>query len=246
MEALGLAATCYNDWHKYLDDEKYSNLPTSYTSSSPLEILARITGDKRLDGIFDSFGGDNLSTLFQEHEGLLLEHWNAWKIDSPVKQFEQSQQAAVALLISTAPSVGGHGYDFFLVHLLTTSHAVRILIPSLPAKFHIPLLRQWWLVTCAIYIAQMRPVVKLDHIRSYDLKGRDWQYVEGKAIKGEFSMDAHYVKAIRSIREAGEVWGDKDDFYLKAACRFADECDGWGGFTAEDEAAMEVEKREKE
>lgn len=242
MEGLGLVATCYSDLHKYLDEDKYSKVPSSYSSSNPFEVLAKVNGDSRLNGDFDSVGGDNLSKVFDKYESILLEHWNAWKIVEPEKQFEQSQQVAITLLISTAGSVGGHGYDFFLVHLLTTSHAVRIMIPFLPTQFHIPLLRQWWLITVAIYIAQTRPAIKSDYIRDYNLKGRDWDWVSTKAVQGKWALDAHYVKGIRAIKEAGKVWGDKDEFYLKAAVKFADEFDGWGGFTADDPEAMEVHR----
>ena len=242
MEGLGLVATCYSDLHKYLDDPKYSKMPCSYSTSNPFEILARVNADSRLNGDFDSVGGDNLSKIFDKYESVLLEHWNAWKIVEPEKQFEQSQQLATALLISTAGSVGGHGYDFFLVHLLTTSHAVRIMIPFLPAKWHIPLVRQWWLITVAIYIAQTRPTIKLDYIRDYDLNGRDWDWVNKVALEGKWALDAHYVKGIRAIKEAGNVWGDEDWFYLKAAVKFAEEFNGWGGFREGDQEAMEVHK----
>jgi hypothetical protein len=245
MEALGLASTCYSDLHKYLDEDKYSKMPSSYSTSNPFHVLARISADKRLDGAFDSLGGNNLSKVFDEYESILLEHWNAWKITEPEKQFEQSQQLATGLLISTAESLGGHGYDFFLVHLLTTSHAVRIMIPFLPAKFHLPLVKQWWLITVAIYIAQTRPVVKFDDIKNYDLKGRDWDWVNGKALEGKHALDVHYVKAVRAIKEAGNTWGDKDESYLKAAVKFAGEFNGWGGFTEEDEQAMEVQKEKR-
>jgi hypothetical protein len=243
MEALGLVATCYSDLHKYLDEDKYSKMPSSYSTSDPFHVLARINADKRLDGAFESVGGKNLSKVFDEYESILLEHWNAWKIIEPEKQFEQSQQLATALLISTAESLGGHGYDFYLVHLLTSSHAVRIMIPFLPARFHLPLVKQWWLITVAIYIAQTRPVVKFDDIRNYDLKGRDWDWVNNKALKGKWALDAHFVKAVRAIKEAGNTWGDEDESYLKAAVKFAAEFDGWGGFAAEDEEAIEVQKQ---
>jgi hypothetical protein len=245
MEALGLVASCYSDLHKYLDENKYSKMPSSYSTSNPFEVLARINADKRLDGAFDSIGENNLSKVFNEYESILLEYWNAWKILEPEKQFEQSQQLAMALLISTAESLGGHGYDFYLVHLLTTSHAVRVMIPFLPAKFHLPLVKQWWLITVAIYIAQTRPVVKFDDIRNYDLKGRDWDWVNDQALEGKWALDAHYVKAIRTIKVAGNTWGDKDESYLKAAVKFASEFDGWSGFSAEDEEAMEMQKDKK-
>lgn len=227
MEALGLATTSYNFLHKYLDDPQYSNPSTSNTSS-PLEILQRVHSDKRLDNLFDHRGASNIEPLFEDHEALVLEHWNAWQLSNPKKQFEDSQHAAAALLVATHKP--GSGYDFFVVHLLTTSHAVRILLPLIPAKFHVALVRQWWLLTLAVYIAQTRPEIKLDTITGYDTKGRDWKWVEKQAVESKWALDAHYVKGLRAMKEAAQTWGDKEEYYIKAAVRFGEEFSGWGGF----------------
>jgi hypothetical protein len=120
----------------------------------------------------------------------VLEHWNAWKIDEPNKQFQDSQEAAVALLVRTVQP-GTHGYDFFMVHLLTSSHAVRTLIPLIPKRFHISLVRQWWLLTIAVYIAQLRPKID-DDIEEKPMK--QWNYVDDKAVNGPWATDAHFVK----------------------------------------------------
>ncbi len=263
MEALGLAATNYNYMHKYLDDPKYSKQPTQYQTSNPLEILARVNGDKRLDGLFSEPGGSNLDEVFGRHEAILLEHWNAWKITEPKKQFEQTQQAAVALLISAAHSSPlpretssekpDQKYDFFLLHLLTTTHSIRILLPFLPPQHHLPLLRQWFLLTTALYIAQLRPLISIkDNILDYDVQGRDWDWVVVQSLKGKHALDAHYVKGVRAMKVAAETWGDSDEgkgigdrFYLKAAARFAGEFGGWGGFSVEEEEEMRREEAEE-
>lgn len=138
MEALGLAATCYSpQLASYLETTNdTTGNPLAYSTSQPLEILARLSADERLSHIFDHPGGDNLSNIFSTPhlESILLEHWSAWKITDATAQFSQSQQLAVALLISTSPTLpGGHGYDFFLVHLLTTvspSRSITLLTPN--------------------------------------------------------------------------------------------------------------------
>jgi len=241
MEALGLGATCYDPTLAALLESSLPHTstanPLTYSTSNIFEVLARCNGDLRLDGTFKHYGGDNLSRLLSDPvlTAILLEHWSAWKITDPKAQFEQSQRLATALLIASAPSVGGHGYDFFLVHLLTTSHAVRILIPFLPPKYHVTLVREWWLITLAIYIAQLRPVVKLEYVRDVDLHGRDWKWVDSQALDGKHNLDAHFVKALRAMKEAAAVWGDDDQYFLKAAVKFAGEFTGWGGFGAADE-----------
>jgi len=191
-------STCfYNFLHKYLDDPSYTK-PSTFSSSSPLDILHRVGQDKRLDGLFDHQGLDNLDKLFAEHEDIVMEYWNAWGLPNPKEQFEESQKTAVALLVATHHP-RNENFDFFLVHLLTSSHAVRILLPIIPTQFHVTLVRQWWLFTVAVYIAQLRPEIKMEKINEYDLKGRDWKFVVDKALNSKHSMDAHYVKGISCI-----------------------------------------------
>jgi hypothetical protein len=189
MEALAMASADYNFLHKYLDDPSYTKAST-YSTTSPLEILHKIADDTRFDGLFDDKGDENITTLFKNHESLVLEHWNAWKMVDPNKQFEDSQEAAMTLLIRTVQP-GTHAYDFFMVHLLTTSHAVRILIPLIPKKFHVSLVRQWWLLTIAVYAAQLRPKID-DDIEVKPTK--QWNYVDTMAVSGPWATDSHYVK----------------------------------------------------
>lgn len=238
MEALAMASVAYSTLHKYIDQTSYTK-PSTYSTSSPLEILHKIADDKRFDGIFSGKGDHNIDILFAEHEDLVLEHWNAWDITDPNQQFRDSQEAAIAILINTVQP-GTHSYDFFLVHLLTTSHAVRILIPLIPKKFHINLVRQWWLLTIAVYIAQLRPKIS-DDIEEKPPAGKGWKYVEDKAVNGPWATDAHFVKALRAIREAAFTWGDVHERYLAAAVKLADDFNGWTGFTIAEQSGNKVQ-----
>lgn len=191
MEALALSAVQYNYLHKYTDEKRYTK-PVDFTSGSPLVILDKLASDKRFDGLFQSPGFHNIDVLFEKHEDLVLEYWNAWAIKDPVEQFQKSQEAAVALFVATvAPDT--HAYNFFAVHILTTSHAVRILLPFIPEKFHIALVREWWLLALAVYVALLRPRINPDNVES-DLKGRTWAYVENQALTSAHATDSHYVK----------------------------------------------------
>lgn len=195
MEALGLAATQHNFMHKYLNDPSYTR-KAPFSSTSPLKLLRKLAADARFDGLFREPGFANIEPLFRDHEPLLLEYWNGWDLASatvPVEaQFRESQEAAVALLVATV-APGTHAYNFFVVHVLTTSHAVRILLPLVPAGFRVGLVRQWWLLALAVYVAQLRPRIDPDHVPA-DLKGRGWKHVEYEALHSQWAMDAHYVK----------------------------------------------------
>ncbi|KAI1113118.1 cell cycle checkpoint protein RAD17 [Nemania sp. NC0429] len=225
MEALALTSTQYNFFHKYIDDSSYTK-PSSLKSASPLELLTKMSNDKRLAELFDEPGFDNLGPLFAGHEDLVMEYWNAWSLDDPKKRFQESQEAAVSLLVATVPP-GTHSYNFFIVHLLTTSHAVRILLPVIPEKFHIDLVRQWWLLTVAVYAIFKCPKIDPDYIKPGDVAMKQWNYVEDKALNGPYSTDAHFVKAVRAMREAARTWGDVHEHYLAAAVRLVDDFAGW-------------------
>ncbi|KAI2624350.1 hypothetical protein GGR54DRAFT_596079 [Hypoxylon sp. NC1633] len=225
MEALGMAATQYNFLHKYIDDASYSRR-SPIESSSPMDLLLKLASDKRLDGLFKGSGPENIEPLFQKHEDIAMEYWNAWTLEDPVKDFELSQEAAVAVVIATVPP-GTHSYNFFLCHILTTSHAVRILIPFIPPEFRISLARQWWLLAIAVYIAELRPKIDPDYIQPGNGAKKQWNYVEDKALNGPYATDAHFVKVVRAIKEAARTWGDVHERYLDAAVRFADDFEGW-------------------
>ncbi|KAI1360598.1 cell cycle checkpoint protein RAD17 [Xylaria arbuscula] len=224
MEGLGMASTEYNFFHKYLDDPSYTK-PSPLKTSNPLELLTRMANDKRVPDLFQDPGYDNIDPLFQKHEDLVMEYWNAWTLDDPTNQFQESQEAAVSLLVATVLP-GTHSYNFFVVHLLTTSHAVRILLPMIPAKYHISLVRQWWLLTVAVYLIFKCPKIDPDNIKPTDVAGKQWNYVEDKALNSAYSTDAHFVKAIRAIKEAARTWGDVHEHYLAAAVRFVDDFEG--------------------
>lgn len=228
MEALGMFASEYCYFHKYSDEPSYTT-PSPDPSTSITELLERIANDKRLDGLLKNKGAHNMHILFTEHENILLEYWNAWILTNPLKQFEESQEAAVALLTG-ALSKEPPEYDFFLCHLLTTSHAVRILLPSVPAKFHMSVVRQWWLLALAVYIGQLRPVLTKLAKPQLEVGGKGWKYVEHVALTGPHRTDSHFVKAVRAMREAANTWGDADHQYLSAAAGFVDSFSEWSGF----------------
>ncbi|KAF3023865.1 hypothetical protein E8E15_005622 [Penicillium rubens] len=229
MEALALAATCHNDIYKSLGGPKHSENKESYESKSLFAILDLVRKDEDLDGLFPTPGSDNLDTLFVSRNAALLNHWKAWKIENPIEQFRESQELAAALLVGTAPDDSPGHYDWFFALNLATSHAVRVVLPFIPPQFQISLLRQWWLICVGIYVAQLRPEIRIDQIRDYDLNGKDWEWVAENAVNGEFSSNVQFVRTTRALKELASTWGDSDSFFLKAAVRFVTEFKHWRG-----------------
>ena len=192
IEALGLTACFYDDLHKYVDDPSYTK-PATFKTKSTLDILTKVAADQRLDDHSKSPGEDSIATVLDKKEDILLNYWNAWDISSePREQFEESQRTATALVAATHDQ--SRHYDFFLLHLLTTSHAVRILLPVIPQQFQLSLVRQWWLFTLMTYIGQLRPTINLRRVEDFELNGRDWKHANNLALTSKHAQDAHYVK----------------------------------------------------
>jgi hypothetical protein len=228
MEALTLVATSYNDnnINKYSDDPSYFQTEPSYKTSSILEILDKVRADKTFTN--DSFtipGEHNLETIFRNHEAALLDHCNAWTIlTDPLTHFRESQAAAAALFVGAAQSENKH--DLNLLRPLAMSHAILVILPSVPDKFHIGLVRQWWLTSLAIYIAQLRPEIDENSITAYDIQGKDWSWVAKQALRGPHATNARFVEGLHELKEIGETWTDSENYYLKAAVKFVDEFKG--------------------
>ncbi|EEP76557.1 predicted protein [Uncinocarpus reesii 1704] len=200
MEALSMAASCYGDIHQYSDDPSYRHFTSTYKTASVFEGIDRLQNDKAFDDLFEGTSVANFDTLFKSCETPLLNHWAAWDITNATEQFEDIQQLATALLVNSARP---HKSSF--VYLLTTTHALRVIFPLTPAQFHIPLLKQWWLLALAVYVSELRPqfnASSINEIKTYDLKGRTWDWVSQNALQGKMSVAANYVQPLRAMREA--------------------------------------------
>ena len=225
MEALGLLTCCYDDSHKYVEDPSYTR-PAPNPTTSLQELLSRMYNDKRFEqSSFTKNEEDPILAAVHADEQLTLEYWNSWELSDPTAQLEDCQRAAVALFVGTYETT--KMYDFFFVHLLTSSHALRILLPSVPGRFQVSLLRQWWLFTLTTYLQQGRPFISWESITNFDPRGKTFQTAERLAVAGKHATDAHYVKGVRAMKVAAETWGDGDEFFLKSAVKFAEGFEKW-------------------
>lgn len=242
IEALSLIATCYDPQLASLLTAPSPS--TSSPSSDLFDILSGVYNDKTLPS-FTHPGDKNIRSILSspQHLNAIISHLNAWTIADHTAQILQVQRAASLILISTSPQLGGHGYDFVLVHVLTTAHALAAILAHLPAEHHATVLREWLLMTILTYTAQKRPKLDPASIRDFELRGRGWEFVRGQALEGKHASDAHFVKACHAmmIRSETTFGGeDEDDWFLRCAVRFASEFEVWGGFDPEQEGSEEA------
>lgn len=244
-DALAYCAVHYQpETPGYLDarSSSSSSSPTAAAAaaaaSSPLEVLENVRRDARLDGFpSPGPGREHFGAVFAQHEDVILHHWRSWPPPGApltTEHFRQAFDASVALVVGSSSSPDGDAYDFILLHVLTSCHALRVLLPEFPEEYQAVLFNQWWLFTLMVYITQLRPAIDDALISDYALEGRDWSYPIKRATESSAGFDAHYVKTIRAIQVAGDVGalfgGQSPEWYLKAAVRFAEGFRHYKGF----------------
>ncbi|GAB7342524.1 hypothetical protein MBLNU457_g0711t1 [Dothideomycetes sp. NU457] len=216
IESLGLAASGWGEMARVGEEED----EVVEGEVGELEVvLERIRADHGLE----RYKGRSVEELLQDAEAkkLVVEYWKSWSIGDLRKAFEDGQRAATERLFA------GEGFDVSSAQVLSASHAVRVLLPIIPADWHTRLLRQWWLLFLSTYVNLGSPNFDTKRITNFELDGRDWRSVTDRALRSKWSTDAQFVTTCRALKVAADTRDDKDQFYLKAGVRFAEDFDGW-------------------
>jgi len=192
MEALTQASCSYSNVHQYVDGASYP-LPFDATTK-PLEIIQRIRDDERFHHVIPHPGYD-YNKLLDECGPQVLQYFNTLILDDSnlAGIYEALVDTAVFIHI-TCQKRGNPKFDFFLVHLVTTAHALRIVLPLLSLAHAKSLIRSHWVLVVLTYFTQMRPLVKEELIWNYDVLGRSWDDVASAALTGNHNHDSHFVK----------------------------------------------------
>jgi hypothetical protein len=222
-EALAMTAVCYNYLHEVVDKLE----PPKSPSKSAIEIFKDIRSDTQLP-VYDTPDAD-IETMIKDYGDGILSHYNQWKMnkENVEKTIEELFDLTVYIYGSTHKS-NDIEFDFFLLHLLTSMHAIRMIYPHInnPQIFE-HILLQFFYFAIVIYISQLRPEINGDLIYDYkiDEKKNNWDYVIDRALNTKLIDDAHAVKVIRALRDAEKAFGNKNHFYLKTAVKTVDNLD---------------------
>jgi hypothetical protein len=225
-EGLSLLCTDFSDFHQLVDHPQPE--AASYRTSSLGEILDRVRHDPRFDGVVEHPGITNMGIVMQNCGAAVIEHWNAWEVTDPLQQLEQFCDLSTVLSMTTSDAA--QEFDFYIIHLMTGAHALRVLWSRFPPDRQAPMLREFAIFAIAIFICQQRPAFGIEPIEAVETKGRDWNWVKKTGITHPGRFDVHFFKVVRAPIAFKDTYGEKDGFYLKAAIKFLDEYRGWTGF----------------
>ncbi|CAH0003400.1 unnamed protein product [Clonostachys byssicola] len=225
-EALSLGCTEYDQMHAYLDTPPPDT--STYKTRRIADVLENLRNDKRFANYTKNLGFANMFTLFGKFEPAVREHFTSLIVDNADEQLLDWLQTAAALA-TTAATIEG-GYDFYIAHILTVGHALRILMPYIPEEHKIPVMKQFGLFAILVYLMELTPSYDPASIRSYKAKSDGWKAIYQDALASQWFTDVHWSKVVRALNMVEEVRGSEDEFYKKAADKFIREFEGWTGF----------------
>ena len=210
-----------------------------------MDIFKAVRADPRLP-IFDKPGVANLEQTIQDCHDQILSYYNQWQMnrDDLAKTIEELFDVTVYIYGATHKP-DQIVFDFFLLHLLTSMHAIRILHSHIDNRDTFEhLLFQFFYFAIVIYVCQLRPEINEQLVDDYpiDTKEKNWPYVIDRSLNTKIVDDAHAVKVVRALRDAEQVYGYKNGMYLKTAVKTVDNLDlseFWVGGT-EDKRQLKV------
>ena len=170
-----------------------------------------------------------MEVAIRNSSDVIMYHYNQWNIDRKTleKAIEELFDFSIYVYGATHKS-DDIEFDFYLLHLVTSMHAIRIIYSYLNNKKIVQhILLQFIYFAIAVYICKLRPEINENFIDNYiiDTATKNWDYVIDRTLNTKLAEDVHLVKIIYSLREAEKVYGNKNGFYLKAAVKTVDNLD---------------------
>ncbi|KAJ3061723.1 hypothetical protein HK102_009012, partial [Quaeritorhiza haematococci] len=141
-----------------------------------LLILEEIRRDKRIDGIVRFEDENKIGTVLCEAAREVAEYSLRWNVEeNPTNiatRLQELYQAATLLYAATSVrpthTSDRPKLDFFLMHVLTSIHALRQILPHLPPHYARTLLTLHFSCMLAYYISRGRPSLHIETMMEYD------------------------------------------------------------------------------
>lgn len=201
---------------------------TSGTEEDILKIVNDIHNDSRLDGIKDRLDGrfDRVN-LFKFFAPEVKEYAGKLKI-TDIKTTIKDLLRSSAFVFSCSHKDGNPQYSFFLLHLLTASHALYEIVnhPHVGDLFtqdqYHRLLQSMWIMFVVTYITEHRPLISRERVDKVTIESREaaWKDAIDQCLNGEQRYDLHFPKAMRALLVCDQLFPEDGEFYAMAAVTF--------------------------
>ncbi|KAI9019194.1 hypothetical protein CLU79DRAFT_759030 [Phycomyces nitens] len=149
-------------------------------------------------------------------------------------RFRELYFASVYLMAGTGITETGIGLNFFLMHVLTSTHGLYHILPSLTPSESALLIHAQLTAILTHYVATQRPAINIELLLAYQSPNADvnssnpWLGVVDLAIKTE---ESHVIKTVRALALGQVLYGQEnvaeDDLWIKAAQLNVDQQGNW-------------------
>ncbi|KAJ1949205.1 hypothetical protein FBU59_001245, partial [Linderina macrospora] len=204
--ATGLANACV---HSLQFD---TNLPAEVVNKTvdnlPLmKVLDNIRHDKRIKDIPYETSFTEDTPLCDEIALEYLQQWKVYPTEESIElKFRELLRIIALIYGATTPRGYKIQYEFFIMHLLTSSYFVPMTLDLLTIDQKVRVLRTFTFVVLHIYLLRRCPqFYRTDEIAADDVSfatdteysdNKEWQAVFDKAVQND---DMHVAKAIRGL-----------------------------------------------
>ncbi|ORX92632.1 hypothetical protein K493DRAFT_316472 [Basidiobolus meristosporus CBS 931.73] len=211
-EGLAYAAMTYLSYGEIVDE---ASAP-SMGNLACQQILEMIRTDKRFDGPFEGQFQAKVKILVRSKADLLRSYVDAWITYAAGIDTERKTREVVKAATQIYASECHKGRsNIFLGHILTSSYAVKSLLPHLSSVDRTRLLRLYWLAVIAHYIILGRPHVLNSAAEMAGVEpSRSWPAIIHEVLS---NLDEKVPNMVRTLMWAEEVDGFQDGLYRRTA-----------------------------
>ncbi|KAG2222344.1 hypothetical protein INT45_009817 [Circinella minor] len=211
-------------------DESQKEDEQEYTSKSGTEtfesIIAKVKNDSDLDGLVEFGDARSSFKIFTNDKAIAIlgEYAAQWEYKDPQTSLRELYIQSMLLYASTGIRGQEIKLDFFLMHCLTSMHAMQVILPHLSSVQVERSLRFHVVQALLLYVRCGRPSLEIKSLQNYKAPGMNkdndnpWLDVVRQALN---ARDVHCIKAIRALALGQIIYRDafnnNEDLWLKAA-----------------------------
>ncbi|KAG2224768.1 hypothetical protein INT45_005292 [Circinella minor] len=210
-----------------------ASLKEAITNNAVVDLIEEIHRDADFDGAVKFTDSNKIRAFLANSQAVekLKAYASRWHVHDDEKDLQAKAKelytAAMLCYGATAIREQGIKLDFFLMHALTSIHAVHLLLPVLAPVESAALLEGHAAATLAYYISRGRPSLQVDLLLKYESdeaandSANPWLKICERAIH---APEAHIIKVVRACAVGQVVYGhdSRSEPFEKAWVRLAD------------------------
>ncbi|KAI9258025.1 hypothetical protein BDA99DRAFT_515054 [Phascolomyces articulosus] len=210
-----------------------ANLKEAMNNNVLVDLMEEIHRDTDFDGVVKFTDSNKIRAFLANSQAVekVKAYASRWHVHDDAKDLQAKVKelytACMLCYGSTAIREQGIKLDFFLMHALTSIHAIHLLLPILAPNEAAALLKGHAAATLSYYVSRGRPSMQVELLLKYESdeaandSGNPWLKICERAIH---APEAHIIKVVRACAVGQIVYGHdgRSEPFEKAWVRLAD------------------------